>query len=137
MRWWPEPTAGEIVWCHFPDNIHPQPIARQGLVTSTKKDDDGKLFVSVAYGTSQKTDQLSSGEFRITKAEHTAAYASAGLSYDTKFDLSKVWELPFNDAYFSVPPHAPHGQIPKLGTLHPSMVRIAPTAFAATGKKLK
>ena len=91
----------------------------------------------MAYGTSQKTDQLYSGEFRITKAEHTAAYASAGLSYDTKFDLSKVLELPFNDAYFSVPPHAPHGQIPKLGTLHPSMVRIAPTAFAATGKKLK
>lgn len=25
MRWWPEPTAGEIVWCHFPDNIHPNP----------------------------------------------------------------------------------------------------------------
>ena len=88
MRWWPEPTAGEIVWCHFPDNIHPQPKARQGLVTSTKEDDDGRLFVSVSYGTSQKTDQRYSGEFRITKAEHTAAYASAGLSYDTKFDLS-------------------------------------------------
>ena len=137
MRWWPEPTAGEIVWCHVPDNIHPQPKARPGLVTSTKEDDDGRLFVSVAYGTSQKTDQFYSGEFRITKAEHTAAYASAGLSYDTKFYLSKVLELPFNDAYFSVPPHAPHGQIPKMGTLHPSMVRIAATAFAATGKKLK
>jgi hypothetical protein len=56
------------------------------------------------------------------------------LSYDTKFDLRNVLELPFNDAYFSVPPHAPHGQIPKLGTLHPSMVRIAATAFAAASK---
>jgi hypothetical protein len=54
------------------------------------------------------------------------------LSYDTKFDLRNVLELPFNDAYFSVPPRAPHGQIPKLGTLHPSMVRIAATAFAAS-----
>ena len=92
------------------------------------------IFVSVAYGTSQKTNSLYSGEFRISKSEHTAAYASAGLSYDTKFDLRNVLELPFNDAYFSVPPHAPQGQMPKLGTLHPSLVRIASTAFAVASK---
>lgn len=90
--------------------------------------------MSVAYGTSQKTNRLYSGEFRITQGEHPAAYASAGLSYDTKFDLSKSLDLPYNDDYFSVPPHAPHGQIPKLGTLHPSMVRIAATAFSAVNK---
>lgn len=56
------------------------------------------IFVSVAYGTSQKTDRLYSGEFRIANREHPAAYASAGLSYDTKFDLRNVVELPFNDA---------------------------------------
>jgi hypothetical protein len=49
-----------------------------------------------------------------------------------QLNLRNVLELPFNDAYFSVPPRAPHGQIPKLGTLHPSMVRIAATAFAAS-----
>ena len=87
------------------------------------------VFVNVAYGTSQKTDRLYSGEFRIAKSEHPAAYSSAGLSYDTKFNLNNILELPFNDAYFSVPPHAPHGQTPKLGTLHPSMVRIAAAAF--------
>jgi hypothetical protein len=133
MRCWPEPTAGEIVWCHFPDNIHPKTKPRPALIISTKEDDEGKIFVSVAYGASQKTDRLYSGEFRILKSEHPAAYTSAGLSYDTKFDLRKVLELPFNDDYFSVPPHAPHGQVPKLGSLHPSMVRIAATAFAATG----
>ena len=131
MRWWSEPVAGEIVWCHFPDNIHPQPEPRPALIISVKDDDGGRIFVSVAYGTSQKTDRLFSGEFRIGKSEHPAAYASAGLSYDTKFDLRSVLELPFNDAYFSVPPHAPHGQTPQLGTLHPSMVRIAATAFSA------
>ena len=135
MRGWPQPTAGEIVWCHFPDHIHPKPKPRPGLIVSTKEDDEGMIFVSVAYGTSQKTDRLYSGEFRISKSEHPAAYASAGLSYDTKFDLRNVLELPFNDAYFSVPLHAPHGQIPKLGTLHPSMVRIAATAFAATSRR--
>ena len=138
MRWWLEPAAGEIVWCHFPDNIHPKPKPRPGLIISTKEDDQGMIFVSVAYGTSQKTDRLCSEEFRISKSEHSYAYAyayaSAGLSYDTKFDLRNVLELPFNDAYFSVPPHAPHGQSPKLGTLHPSMVRIAASAFAAASK---
>ncbi len=134
MRWWPEPAAGDIVWCHFPDNIHPRPKPQPGLILSTKEDDEGRIFIRVAYGTSQKTDRLYSGEFRITKVEHSAAYASAGLSYDTKFDLRKVLELPFNSAYFSVPPNAPHGQNPKLGSLHPSMVRIAGAAFAAIRK---
>jgi len=92
------------------------------------------FFVSVAYGTSQKTDRLYSGEFKISKSEHPAAYASASLSFYTKFDLKNILELPFNDAYFSVPPHAPHGQTPKLGTLHPSMVWIAASAFAAASK---
>jgi len=93
----------------------------------------GHTIVSVAYGTSQKTNRIYSGEFRIVKNEH-AAYASAGLSYDTTFNLRHVFELPFNDAYFSVPPHAPHGQIPMLGALHPSMVRIAASAFAAASR---
>ena len=134
MRCWPEPTAGDIVWCHFPDNIHPKTKPRPALIISTKEDDEGMIFVSVAYGTSQKTDRLNSGKFRISKSEHPAAYTSAGLSYDTKFDLRKVLELAFNDDYFSVPPHAPHGQIPKLGSLHPSMVWIAAATFAAVGK---
>ena len=134
MRWWPEPSAGEIIWCHFPDNIHPKPKPRPGLIVSTKGDDEGNIFVSVAYGTSQKTNRLYSGELRITKDEHPAAYASAGLSYDTKFNLRNVLELPFNSDYFSVPPQAPQGQNPKLGSLHPSMVRIAGAAFAATKK---
>jgi len=134
MHWWPEPAAGDIVWCHFPDYIHPKPKPRPGLIASTQIDEEGQLFVTVAYGTSQKTDRLYSGEFRISQSEHPIAYASAGLSYNTKFDLSKMLDLPYNDDYFSVPPHAPHGQTPKLGILHPSMVRIAAAAFAATRK---
>ena len=131
MLWWPEPTAGDIVWCHFLDNIHPKPKPRPALVVSTKEDNEGTIFVSVAYGTSQKTNHLYSGEFKIAKSAHPAAYASAGLSFDTKFDLRHILELPFNDTYFSVPPHSPHGQTPQLGTLHPSIVRIAASAFAA------
>lgn len=134
MHWWPSPTAGEIVWCLFQDLINPKPKPRPGLILSTKEDGEGQIFVSVAFGTSQKTDRLYSGEFLIAKGEHPAAYASAGLSFDTKFDLHHVLELPFNDSFFSVPPQAPHGQTPKLGMLHPSMVRIAATAFSAKQK---
>lgn len=133
-RWWPQPTAGEIVWCHFPDHINPKAKPRPGLILSVKQDTDNQFFVAVAYGTSHKTTRLFSGEFRIANGERAAAFASAGLSYDTIFDLRNVLELPFNDAYFSVPPYAPHGQIPKLGTLHPSMVRIAAAAFSAASK---
>ena len=133
MHRWPEPVAGDIVWCHFPDHIHPKPKARPGLVIAVQQEGNKDFFVSVAYGTSQKTDKLYKGEFRISKSELPAAYASAGLSYDTKFDLSKVLDLPFNEAYFSVPPHAPWGQMPKLGVLHPSMVRVAAAAFAGRG----
>ena len=24
-RWWPSPEAGEIVWCHFPQDQLPEP----------------------------------------------------------------------------------------------------------------
>lgn len=134
MHWWSEPTAGDIVWCYFPDHIHSKPKPRPGLVLATKVDDDGRIFVHVAYGTSQKTNRLYRGEFLISRSEQPAAFSSAGLSYDTKFNLGNALELPFNDAYFSVPPHAPHGHCPKLGTLHPSLVRIAAAAFAAARK---
>lgn len=134
MRWWAPPTAGDIVWCHFPDHVHPKPKARPGLIVETKEDAAGQIFVTVAYGTSQTTDRLYRGEFLIAQSEHPSAYRSAGLSFDTKFDLGNRLELPFNDDYFSVPPHAPHGQSPKLGILHPSMVRIAGAAFAALRK---
>jgi hypothetical protein len=31
-QWWDEPTAGEIVWCHFPDNVNPHPKSRPALI---------------------------------------------------------------------------------------------------------
>lgn len=41
--------------------------------------------------------------------------STAPLSYRTV-------ELPYTSEWFSVPPHAPHGQTPKLGILHPSLM---------------
>lgn len=130
-RWWPEPAAGDIVWCHFPDYVHPRPKPRPALVLTVFDDDEPEFSVQVAYGTSQKTTRLYKGEFAILRAANPAAWEEANLSYDTKFNLGQVLELPYSTDWFSVPPAAPHGQIPKLGTLHPSMVRAVQAAYRA------
>jgi hypothetical protein len=90
--------------------------------------EDG-VAVTVAYGTSQGLQRLHKGEFAITKQGNPAAYRSAGLSFDTKFDLRQSVELPWNEDFFAVPERAPHGQHPKLGSLHASMMRSAHAAY--------
>jgi hypothetical protein len=128
---WPEPVAGDIVWCHFPDQIHPRPKPRPALVLTVFDDAAAHLTVRVAYGTSQRTTALHRGEFAISRGRNPAAYAAAGLSYDTKFNLGQALDLPYSAEWFSVPPAAPHGQTPKLGVLHPSLVRAVQAAYRA------
>lgn len=92
--------------------------------------EDG-FTVTVVYGTSRKVNRLMAGEFAIRKAEHEAAFKAAGLSYDTKFDLRERVELPWNDRFFSIPPHPANGQTPKLGSLHIDMHRALIAAAQA------
>jgi PemK-like, MazF-like toxin of type II toxin-antitoxin system len=130
--WWPAPEAGEIVWCHFPENkgIKPSPKPRPALVIKVFDDNKPCFAVSVIYGTSQKTDQLRSGELLISNRDATA-YQHAGLSYSTKFNFHSTVELPYDEEWFKVPPGAPHGQTPILGVLHPSLMLRARAAWAA------
>ncbi|MDP2824123.1 MAG: hypothetical protein Q8O52_15780 [Sulfuritalea sp.] len=130
-RWWGEPAAGEIVWCHFPGNMTPRPRPRPALILVVFDDDAPHFEVRVAYGTSQRTAALRRGEFSILRERNPTAFEAAGLSYDTKFDLGQAIDLPYTSEWFSVPPTAPHGQSPKLGTLHPSLVRAVQAAFQA------
>ncbi len=74
------------------------------------------------------------GELSILRDRNAVAYEAAGLSYDTKFDLKKALDLPYTTEWFSVPPAAPNGQTPKLGTLHPSLVRAVQAAFRAASE---
>jgi hypothetical protein len=131
LQWWAEPTAGDIVWCHFPDEIHPRAKPRPALVLAVFDDEAPQFTVRVVYGTSQRTTTLHRGEFSILRSRNMVAYATAGLSYDTKFDVKQILDLPYTTEWFSVPPAAPHGQTPKLGTLHPSLVRAVQAAFRA------
>ena len=117
------------MWRHFPDEIHPRPKPRPALILVVFDDDAPQFDVRVAYGTSQRTTSLHRGEFSILRDRNAAAYASAGLSYDTKFDLTQVLDLSYTSEWFSVPPAAPHGQTPKLGVLLPSLVRAVEAAF--------
>jgi hypothetical protein len=138
-RGWGEPTAGEIVWCHFPEDspektqssLGGSPKPRPGLILMVFDDDAPMFTVRVAYGTSKRTTQLYRGEFAILRDRNPAAYQEAGLSYDTKFDLRRAVDLAYSTEWFSVPPTAPHGQTPRLGTLHPSLVHAAQAAFRA------
>jgi len=99
-------------------------------VCSVAEHEDGAA-VTVAYGTSQGLHRIYKGEFAITRQGNPAAYGSAGLSFDTKFDLKQRVELPWNADFFAVPAHAPHGHNPKLGSLHASMMRAVQTAYQA------
>lgn len=74
---------------------------------------------------------LRRGEFSILRDRNAATFDAAGLSFDTKFDLKQSIDLPYTTEWFSVPPAAPHGQTPKPGVLHPSLVRALQAAFRA------
>lgn len=130
LRAWPEPAAGDIVSCRFPDGVHPRPKPRPGLILSVFGD-SAPFTVTVAYGTSQRTTQFHRGEFVIQRTANPAAFAAANLSFDTKFDLRRSVDLPYTSEWFSIPPAAPHGQVPRLGTLHPSLVRAVQAAYRA------
>jgi hypothetical protein len=131
-RWWKQPLAGDIVWSYFPDQLQIKAAEkpRPALILTVYDDYAPHFGVLVAYGTSQRVAKLYRGEFAITRADG-AAYKAAGLSYDTKFNLMRRLQLPFSDEYFAVPPGAPNGQTPKLGVLHPVLVKRAAAAWKA------
>ena len=129
---WKLPAPGDIVWCLFPElpDIDPGPKPRPALVMSVDRDNTGD-FVSVVYGTSKQLARLRTGEVAIKKASHPAAYALAGLTADTKFDFKVIVDLAWSDRYFKVPIRNTHGNTPKLGTLHATILHAAEVAYRA------
>ena len=129
---WNPPDVGEIVWCHFPElpSVDPRPKPGPALVVQVTIRDDG-VIVSVVYGTSKRVDGLKSGEFAIRKTHDPAAFTLAGASFNTKFDFNQIVDLPWSETFFKIPPRAAHGQRPRLGILHASMMRSARAAYLA------
>ena len=133
---WKSPTPGDIVWCQFPElpGSDPGPKPRPALAAAVQTQEGG-VIVHVVYGTSRRVDRFKSGEFSILKASNPAAFALAGLAFDTKFDFKVIVELPWTEPFFKVAPRAPHGQTPKLGTLHPCLMRAAKAAHDAAANR--
>jgi hypothetical protein len=134
-RWFTPPQVGDIVWCRFPQSPipGPGPKSRPALVLRVGEANRRPVAL-VAYGTSRKIDRIYKGEFTILPSDGDA-YVASGLSYPTKFDLGVTFELDYNDIWFDVPPIAPHGQTPKLGVLHPSLLRRAAAAALLKGSQ--
>jgi hypothetical protein len=83
--------------------------------------------VLVADDTSLRVDKLHSGEFAIAMID-SAAYKLSGLSYPMKFNLHDRALLPYASDWSG----EPHGQLPRLCTLHPSLrIRFRATTVAA------
>jgi hypothetical protein len=131
------PDPGDIVLCRFPEKLGtPGPKPRPALVLGVGFSGEHKDSVRVAYGTSQKVDQLRRGEFAITPMDG-AAFSQSGLSYPTKFDLGNTQVLPYSDEWFAIPPNPTFGHCPKLGTLHPKLMKRAQAAFKAATRRLE
>jgi PemK-like, MazF-like toxin of type II toxin-antitoxin system len=129
---WPLPAPGDVVWCMFPHlpELEPGPKPRPAIVMSVEEKSDGAI-IGVVYGTSQRVHQLKSAEVAITQAKQAAAYAQAGLAYDTKFDFKRIIELPWSERYFKAAPQKPCGNSPKLGTLHATVLHAVEAAYRA------
>ena len=130
MWFFPLPEIGDIVWCHFPYEGQDGPGPKPRPLVIDVGELRGGPSVEVVYGTSQKMDRLFPGEFAITP-EDDSAFAESGLTYATKFDTGRTLFLPYNDAWFAVPPGTPCGPTPRLGLLHPSLMRRVQAAYAA------
>jgi len=129
---WKLPAPGDIVWCLFPEvpGLEPGPKPRPALVVNVQRREDGDV-VRVVYGTSKHLSRLKAGEFAITQVHLPAAYALACLAADTKFDFKVQVDLAWSDRYFKAPPRCPHGNTPKLGTLHATVLHAAQAAYRA------
>jgi len=133
---WKLPAPGDIVWCLFPEvpDIEPGPKPQPALVMRVERRHDGDL-VSLVYGTSKNLTRLRSGEVAITQSKNPAAYALAGLAYDTKFNFKVIVELPWTDRYFKVPTRNLHGNTPKIGTLHATILHSVEVAYRAASER--
>ncbi|ESQ81454.1 type II toxin-antitoxin system PemK/MazF family toxin [Asticcacaulis benevestitus] len=123
----PLPAPGDIVWCLFPESVgQPGPKPRPALVLAVAREFKA---ISIAYGTSQKTDRIYPTEFLIGSSDPN--FALTGLSVSTKFDMARQVQIPFNSDWVAKAPGAAlNSPLPKLGVLPANLVKAAKEAAA-------
>ena len=122
----PQPNAGDVALCRFPQSLikpTPGPKARPAILLQVfaPLSDEPCYRVKVCYGT-KNLSRIYPHDCEILWGVHPAEYTSAGLSYDTKFDMKQVILLPYTSKWFQVPRQPQFGVTPKLGMLHPATV---------------
>lgn len=104
----PLPAVGSIVWVKFPYTVgQPGPYARPAIV---KEVSPAYHRVKLVFGTSQKTENLYPTEFVVKKTDPD--FLQTGLSYDTKFDVSRIANVPYDDEWFEI--HSPRPGKPRF-----------------------
>ena len=113
------PQPGDIVRCKFPfmedRNLFKYRHALVLFVSESRMLDQRGAVV-VAYGTSQKTDNIYPDEVLLD--QKSPAFGVTGLKKTTKFNMSRIETMVLSDENFLI---APNGQV-SVGVLHPSMV---------------
>lgn len=140
-RRYPDPEAGDIVMCRFPYELgkpHPASKPRPAIVLRVRDPAEagGVVVVEVCPGTKQ-IDRLQEWDLLIERKQHEVEYQLAGLSYDTKFDLSKIAPLEYTSEWFVIPERGSYGQTPKIGTVHPLTYRRMGMALKGAKQKAK
>lgn len=128
-------SPGDFLWCWFPHDRRlvpaPKPRPALALAVGVHEDDPGQSMIRIAAGTSRKVElhQILAWEF-LLHPDDGIAYTDSGLSYPTKFNLRNTLELPLTKTYFGPPPHRPFGDSPKMGVLHPSLIKRLKAVYA-------
>lgn len=141
----PSPEPGDVLWCRFPEieGVKPGPKPRPCVVlwvSDPPPDADTPYRVRVVYGTTKIKGNTLPHEADIDPVSNPAAYKAAGLSYPTRFNFKKVVVLNYDEMFFE---RAPCGEkvaplpSPRMGTLHPSMMRAFFAAYSAVGDRPK
>ena len=97
------PAPLSIVWCSFPDHLHPDqpgPKQRPALVLSARyacTPPDGRMVVRVVYGTSKLKSDKRPHDFTI---ENYGSRLICRLPQATRFDLDQVLWLPWARPFF-------------------------------------
>lgn len=98
----PIPTSGDIVLCYYPereDPTQPGPKARPCIVLAETKDENGDSILHLVAGTSKKLDRLFPHEIIVKSSDMPFDDATSGLRVDTKFDISRLVQVPYSEKW--------------------------------------
>ena len=102
------PQVGDILWAFLPEEGSATKAKERPVIVLDVSEQNGLPYLTVAKGTSKKTEVVYMGEFVVNKPQDLA---SCGLTLATKFQLRRYETLPFSSDWFNT--QKPIVNIPK------------------------